>query len=73
MHPLHGVLLSKTESEKFALRFLFPRKNMNALNILFGLIALLVLLWAIWFVIGFIRYIRSGDYDVDKRLQDVSH
>ena len=46
---------------------------MNALNILFGLIALLVLLWAIWFVIGFIHYIRSGDYDVDKRLQDVSH
>jgi hypothetical protein len=45
---------------------------MNALNILFGILALLVLLWAIWFVIGLIRYVRSGDYDVDKRLQEVS-
>ncbi len=47
-------------------------RHMNTLNILFGILALLVLLWAIWFVIGFIRYIRSGDYDVDKRLQEVS-
>jgi hypothetical protein len=46
---------------------------MNALNILFAFIALLVLLWAIWFVTGLIRYVRSGDYDVDKRLQEVSH
>jgi hypothetical protein len=48
-------------------------RHMNVLNILFALIAFFILLWAIWFVIGFIRYIRSGDYDVDKRLQDVSH
>ena len=47
-------------------------RHMNTLNILFALIALLVLLWAIWFITGLIRYIRSGDYDVDKRLQDVS-
>ena len=46
---------------------------MSASLLFVTLIALLVLGWAIWFIIGLIRYIRSGDYDVDKRLQDVSH
>ena len=45
---------------------------MSAFNIFAVLIGLLVLLWAIWFLIGFVRYLRSGDYDVDKRLQDIS-
>jgi len=45
---------------------------MSAFNIFAVLIALLVLGWAIWFIIGFVRYIRSGDYDVDKRLENIS-
>lgn len=45
---------------------------MTASSIFGTLIALLVLGWAIWFIIGLVRYVRSGDYDVDKRLQKVS-
>jgi hypothetical protein len=45
---------------------------MSVYNIFAVLIALLILGWAIWFLIGLIRYIRSGDYDVDKRLQNIS-
>jgi hypothetical protein len=45
---------------------------MSAFNLIATLIALFILGWAIWFIIGLIRYVRSGDYDVDKRLQDVS-
>ena len=36
------------------------------------LIALFVLGWAIWFVIEFIRYIASGEYEMDKRLRDIN-
>ncbi len=36
------------------------------------MIALLVAAWAIWFVIAFLRYILSGDYQLDKRLKDIS-
>ena len=36
------------------------------------LIALLVLGWAIWFVIEFIRYIVSGEYEMEKRLRDIN-
>lgn len=45
---------------------------MSAFTIFVTLIALLVLGWAVWFIIGLVRYVRSGDYDVDKRLQKVS-
>ncbi len=34
-------------------------------------IALLVVAWAIWFLIAFLRYILSGNYEVDKRLNDI--
>lgn len=34
-------------------------------------IAMLVAAWAIWFLAAFIRYILSGDYQVDKRLKDI--
>jgi len=46
---------------------------MSALTIFGTLIALLFTGWAIWFLTGLIRYVRSGDYDVDKRLQNISH
>jgi hypothetical protein len=45
---------------------------MSASTIFITLIALLILGWAIWFIIGLVRYIRSGDYDIDKRLQNIS-
>lgn len=45
---------------------------MSASTIFITLIALLILGWAIWFIIGLVRYVRSGDYDIDKRLQNIS-
>jgi hypothetical protein len=36
---------------------------------LFTLIALLMLGWAIWFIVEFFRYIVSGQYKMDQRLQ----
>jgi hypothetical protein len=35
-------------------------------------IALLLLGWALWFLIEFIRYIVSGEYELDKRLRNIS-
>ena len=34
------------------------------------LIAIFILGWAIWFVIEFVRYIVSGEYEMDKRLRN---
>lgn len=44
----------------------------TALSVIAILIALLVAGWAIWFVIELIRYIRSGEYEIDKRLREIS-
>lgn len=41
-------------------------------NIFITGIALLVAAWAIWFVFAFVRYILSGDYQVDQRLDNIS-
>ena len=35
------------------------------------LLALLVLGWAIWFLIEFIRYVLSGEYEIDQRLRKI--
>jgi len=35
-------------------------------------IALLLLGWALWFLIEFIRYIVSGEYELDKRLRNIT-
>ena len=35
-------------------------------------IALLLVGWALWFVIEFIRYVVSGEYEIDKRLRNIS-
>ena len=43
------------------------------MNIFAISIALLIVGWAIWFLVGLVRYVRSGDYDVDKRLQNIGH
>lgn len=43
---------------------------MSTFTILAILIATLVLGWAIWFLIEFIRYVASGEYEMDKRLRN---
>ena len=45
---------------------------MSALTLIAILVAALVLGWALWFVIELVRYISTGEYDVDKRLRDIS-
>lgn len=35
------------------------------------LIAMLVLAWLVWFLIEFIRYIVSGEYEIDIRLNNL--
>lgn len=45
---------------------------MSAFNLLTLTLGSLILLWAIWFVIRLIHYVRSGEYETDQRLQDIS-
>ena len=45
---------------------------MSALTLIAILIALAIFGWAIWFVIELIRYITSGEYEIDKRLRKIS-
>ena len=45
---------------------------MSALSIILTLLALGILGWGIWFVFEFMRYIATGEYETDKRLQDIS-
>jgi hypothetical protein len=52
--------------------FLFPKENlMSALTLIVILIGLPVSTWALWFVIEFVRYTFSGEYELDKRLRDI--
>ena len=44
---------------------------MSALTLIAILIGAPVSIWALWFVIEFVRYIFSGEYELDKRLRDV--
>ncbi len=44
---------------------------MSALTLISILAAILVSGWAIWFVIELIRYIVSGEYEVDQRLRNI--
>ncbi len=46
---------------------------LNAITMLVILIGFLALTWVIWFVIEFVRYLASGDYEVDQRLHKVTH
>ena len=41
---------------------------MSTLSII---LAVPVSIWAVWFVIESIRYITSGEYEIDKRLKVV--
>ncbi|MFM8427985.1 MAG: hypothetical protein ACKOBL_22670 [Chloroflexota bacterium] len=31
----------------------------------------LTILWALWFIVRLIRYIRSGQYQIDQRLREI--
>ena len=44
---------------------------MSALTLIAILIGVPVSVWALCFVIEFVRYIFSGEYEMDKRLRDV--
>lgn len=44
---------------------------MSVFTILVITVAILLLTWAVWFMIAMIRYIASGQYEVDKRLRDI--
>lgn len=44
---------------------------MFALTFIAILIGLVVLGWAVWFVVEFVRYTLSGEYEMDKRLRDI--
>jgi hypothetical protein len=44
---------------------------MSALTLFASLIATLFLIWAVWFIVSMILYIRSGQYDTDKRLREI--
>jgi hypothetical protein len=44
---------------------------MSALTLIAIVFALAIFGWAIWFVIELIRYVSSGEYEIDKRLRDV--
>lgn len=45
---------------------------MSVLTLIAILIVLAIFGWAIWFVIEFVRYIFSGEYEIDKRLREIS-
>jgi hypothetical protein len=44
---------------------------MSALTLFASIIATLILIWAVWFIVSMILYIRSGQYDTDKRLREI--
>ena len=44
---------------------------MSALTILGISVSILIVVWAIWFIVRLIQYVFSGEYDVDKRLNDI--
>ena len=52
--------------------FIFQGENkMSTLTIFASIIATLFLTWAFWFIVSMILYIRSGQYDTDKRLREI--
>ena len=44
---------------------------MSALTIFAYIIATLILIWAIWFIVRFIQYVASGEYEMDQRLREI--
>ena len=46
---------------------------MSVFTLVTLLFALLVICWAVWFLFEFIRYVLSGEYEMDKRLRTIKH
>ena len=44
---------------------------MSVLTLIAILLGVPFVLWAFWFVIEFLRYTLSGEYEMDKRLHDI--
>jgi len=44
---------------------------MSAFTLFASILAILILIWAVWFVVRFIQYIASGEYEVDQRLRNI--
>ncbi len=44
---------------------------MSALTLIAILIAAMLLGWAIWFVIELVRYLVTGEYEMDQRLKNI--
>ena len=44
---------------------------MSAFNIITITLGVLILLWAIWFMVRLVHYVRSGEYEVDQRLNEI--
>lgn len=47
-------------------------KETNMFLTVLGFLALLVLALGLWFLIAFIRYVASGRYELDRRLQTIA-
>jgi hypothetical protein len=44
---------------------------MSTLTTLALFLASLVLGWAFWFIVRFLQYLRSGEYEIDQRLHQI--
>ena len=44
---------------------------MSAFTLFASIIATLILIRAAWFIIRFIQYVGSGEYEMDQRLHDI--
>ena len=44
---------------------------MSPFDIFMSIIALALLSWALWFLLEFLRYLISGEYEIHKRLRDI--
>lgn len=44
---------------------------MYGFTLLASILIALFLLWAAWFIIRFIHYIASGEYEMDQRLREI--
>jgi hypothetical protein len=68
--PSNLTKLTKLESSP-TLQFSFSKENnMTTLLLIIGIP---LGLYGLWFLVESIRYVGSGEYEVDKRLRKVTH
>jgi uncharacterized membrane protein len=74
VHPLNqfNPFLNRGAMEHRSPIFIFQGENkMSTLTIFASIIATLILIWAVWFIVRFIQYVGSGEYEMDQRLRDI--